>query len=354
MSIFQKLLAKHDIQNQTAKELTEPVSLRIKRSGQVKTTFDRAFYRPGNTHQADLLYLPTDDKGYKYLLVVIDIGSGIMDARPLKVRDGNTVLKEFQDIYKKHKYLNQPKFLHLDNGSEFKSVESYFNSKNVGVHIAATGRHSQVALAERLNQTIGGTIAKLQLNNELVSGESDSNWITYLPDIIKLVNENAKLTKKPLPKQDDSADVKCNGQECELLEIGQLVRPALDYPESIDGKRLHGSFRTGDRRYALKPSKIENILMYPNQPIRYVVEGYTQNTFSKAELLPFTSNKAKLKMTNNLFVVEKLLERKKIKGIVHFLVKWEGYTKKDNTYEPRSELMKTCPELVKDFEKNNK
>ena len=125
MSIFQKLLAKHDIQNQTAKELTEPVSLRIKRSGQVKTTFDRAFYRPGNTHQADLLYLPTDEKGYKYLLVVIDIGSGIMDARPLKVRDGNTVLKAFQDIYIKHKYLNQPKFIQTDNGSEFKSVESY-------------------------------------------------------------------------------------------------------------------------------------------------------------------------------------------------------------------------------------
>jgi hypothetical protein len=91
--------------------------------------------------------------------------------------------------------------------------------------------------------------------------------------------------------------------------------------------------------------------MYPNQPIRYVVEGYKHNTFSKAELLPYTSNKAKLKMTNNMFVVEKLLERTKIKGIIHFLVKWEGYTKKDNTYEPRSELMKTCPDLVKEWEK---
>ena len=352
MGIFEKLLVKHDIQNETAKELTQPVSERIKKSGQVKTTFDRAYYRPGNTHQADLLYLPTDDKGYKYLLVVIDIGSGIMDARPLKVRDGATVLREFQDIYKKHKYLNQPRFIQTDNGSEFKSVETYFNSKNIGVRIAATGRHKQQAVVEALNKSIGGTIAKLQLNNELVSGESDTNWITYLPDIISLVNQHAKETKKPLPKQDDSADVKCNGQECELLEIGSLVRPALDYPQDINGKRLHGTFRTGDRRYSLKPSKIENILMYPNQPIRYVVEGYTHNTFSKAELLPYTSNKAKLKMTNNMFVVEKLLERTKIKGIIHFLVKWEGYTKKDNTYEPRSELMKTCPELVKQFEKN--
>ena len=101
MSIFQKLLQKHDIQNQTANELTQPVSVRIKKSGQVKTTFDRAYYRPGNTHQADLLYLPTDKNGDRYLLVVIDIGSGIMDARALKVRDGATVLKAFQDIYKK-------------------------------------------------------------------------------------------------------------------------------------------------------------------------------------------------------------------------------------------------------------
>ncbi len=46
-----------------------------------------------------------------------------------------------------------------------------------------------------LNKQIGGTITKLQLNNELVTGETDTNWVTYLPDILELVNENADREK---------------------------------------------------------------------------------------------------------------------------------------------------------------
>ena len=40
--------------------------------------------------QADLLYLP-DDNGFKYLLVVVDLGSRLMDAEALKNRDAITV-----------------------------------------------------------------------------------------------------------------------------------------------------------------------------------------------------------------------------------------------------------------------
>ena len=38
---------------------------------------------PGYIYQADLLFLPNDE-GYKYALVVVDIGSGLCDAEPLK------------------------------------------------------------------------------------------------------------------------------------------------------------------------------------------------------------------------------------------------------------------------------
>ena len=31
--------------------------------------------------------------------------------------------------------------------------------------------------------------------------------------------------------------------------------------------------------------------------------------------------------------------KKKIKGRVHYLVKWKGYSDKDNTYEPASRLV---------------
>ena len=47
--------------------------------------------------QADLLYLP-DDKGYKYALVCVDVGSGYIDAEQLKERDATTVLNAYKKI----------------------------------------------------------------------------------------------------------------------------------------------------------------------------------------------------------------------------------------------------------------
>lgn len=41
---------------------------------------------PGMIHQADLLFLP-NDKCHKYALVVVDIGSKLVDAQPLKSKE---------------------------------------------------------------------------------------------------------------------------------------------------------------------------------------------------------------------------------------------------------------------------
>jgi transposase InsO family protein len=361
MGLVNKMLKLHNIHNTLAADITKTVSSRIKESGQVKTTFDKEYYRPGFVHQMDLLFLPKDKNGSLYLLVVIDIGSGAADARTLKDKTGATVLSNLKDIYAKKKYLSLPKRIQADSGSEFENnqFKDYFHQLNVGIRYAATGRHSQQALVENLNKQIGGTIMKLQLNNELVTGETDTNWVTYLPDILELVNENAKALLKARknddgehPKQDDTAPVKCNGNECDLLEIGTMVRPALDYPRNIEGGRLHGRFREGDRRYALVPSKITDVLTFPNQPIRYVVEGYPKNTFSKAELLLYVAPAHPPKLTNEQFIVEEILDKEKVGGLVNYKVKWKGHEVPEWT--GGANLKKDVAELVRIFEKKYK
>src|SRR6185437_6395491 len=54
--------------------------------------------KPNMVHRADLLFLP-DDKGYKYALVVVDIGSRYCDAVPLKTKSNAEVIKAFNTIY---------------------------------------------------------------------------------------------------------------------------------------------------------------------------------------------------------------------------------------------------------------
>jgi hypothetical protein len=62
----------------------------------------------GYQQQADLLYLPTDAFGYKYCLVVVDVGTSKCDAQQLKHKTDIAVKNAFIKLYAR-KILEKPK-----------------------------------------------------------------------------------------------------------------------------------------------------------------------------------------------------------------------------------------------------
>ena len=84
-----------------------------------------------NTHQVDILFLPTDKvnkKNYAYALVVVDVATGNTDAEPLVKQEGwngpipKDVVTAITKIYKRS-YLKVPALLITDSGREFTSDE---------------------------------------------------------------------------------------------------------------------------------------------------------------------------------------------------------------------------------------
>ena len=312
-----------------------------------------------SVHQSDLLFLPKDPNGnYRYALVVVDVATRAMDAEPLKSKQPKEVLAAFRKIYKR-KYLNWPKsFLHVDPGSEFKGiVKEEFNKKGIIVRVGKTGRHRQQALVEKANSYIGRAIMKRQTSEELATGETSREWVKDLPKIVKVINEHMTITPQTKDTEKKVRDKKtgkmkkviveaepsprCKGSSCNLFPVGTKVRVIAEKPiDPSNSKSLTGRFRAGDIRWERPVRKIIQINLHPGQPPTYMVEGIKNVAYTKNQLQQVSGTEQKPQAS----------AQEKKKGLIHYLVKWEGYPASQNTWEPRKTLLADVPTKVAEFE----
>lgn len=322
-------------------------------------------YLPGQIQQADLLFLPNDG-GFKYALVVVDIGSKLTDAEPLKDKKSSNIVAGLKAIYDR-KILQIPQRLEVDAGTEFKgNLSRWLKDNNIILRVAAPFRHRQQAMVERRNQLIGKQLFKRMTEQELLTGEVSVQWTDDLPKVIDVLNRKEKKKKKKKPKN----EYQCSGASCVLLPEGTKVRVALDAPRDVvSGKRLPGRFRDTDIRWGIKPKTIKQVIIQPNQPPLYLVDdgkGSIDHTqaYTKNQLLPVQKNELgpdpssirpiKGPMGEEQYVVQKIVDKKKSKGLVMYLVKWAGYPSSQNTWEYRTDLLKYVPDMVKEFEQTLK
>ena len=306
-------------------------------------------------HQADLLFLPTD-KRFRYLLVVVDAFTKMVDMEALKTKNSGTVLSAMKKIWSR-KYLSKPKMIQVDAGSEFKDAFSkYMSTHKVGIRVAETARHRQQGLVEATNGKISKGINYQMLVEELQTGKQNNKWIHLLPDLREWVNLGKEKNEKLAAVKFDSErkdEPRCMGNDCDILPPGTRVRVALDYPQTAVGnERLIGKFRVGDIRWSKQIMRVVMFFLRPNQPVLYRLSG-------KPNTVAYTRNQLQVvdggkEQVPDTYEIEKLVERKKINNKIHYLVKWKHFKSSTNTWEPRGQLIKDVPDLVKSFEKKIK
>ena len=105
----------------------------------------------------------------------------------------------------------------------------------------------------------------------------------------------------------------------------------------------------GDIRWEIEPRKIRQISLRPNQPPMYLVDGIDNAAYTKNQLQVVSDvEKPPPKEAVKKFIVEKLIDDKKIKNKIHYLVKWKNFTESNNTWEPKDNIPK---EFIDEYKK---
>lgn len=290
--------------------------------------------------QADILYLPTDKKGFKYVLVVIDYKRHIA-LYPLKSLTPREVLKGFKHIYK-NTILKPPAIIQFDNGPEFKNeVTNFFNNKS---HIKRTKpyRSRQNGLVESINFLIG-KITGLYQNSKLIKNKNSLNLTSILPIIEKAYNESQKSKKV----DNKIKYPPCNKEACILLKVGDKVRIPLEHPINPSTGELLPTkkFRSNDIRYSPRVYKIVNVILKPNTPPLYMVNQKYKVAYTRKQLIKVDNENDDdiqediPELPDGVYIIEKFLNKRKHKGLVQFLVKYKDYNDDYNLWQNRKFLI---------------
>ena len=367
-----KVEKKNDKDQELNQLYTKPKVDKFKETPHNKFTELESYY------QADTLYLPDDENGYKYLLVVVDTANGKTDAEPMKTLETREFVEGFKKIFQR---MGTPKYIQTDSGSEFKKhVKKYFKDNKIMVKKTLVGRSRQNGLVEARNKQISRAIFKRQTAEEILTGEIERNWVDDLPYILKYINMNAKDDfKEKLKAVEQEIQPLLKGTymryqtptpkapevevfTTEAYKFGQKVRVQLDKPISTKGDKLHGRFRVTDIRFSPDVYTIDNIIIQDGQPIMYIVKNTKTNevlpvAYTTNQLLPIDKiikPSEDIQSKKSKYIVEKILDKKtdpKDKR-VYFYVKWKNYSEKESTWEPRSNLINEVPDLIKEYDAN--
>jgi hypothetical protein len=265
----------------------------------------------------------------------------------MKDRKANDIVNAFKAIFKR-KILPVPKLLiQTDPGAEFNNVttKNYFDSLHIGYRFGKPGRSRQQAVVEAKNKIIGKALFMRMTANELQTGEKDTDWVEFLPALVRELN---KLTReKPVPKA-PTEPILTN--KTILLEVGQKVRVMLDKPEDVTIGKLMGHFRATDIRWKPEITEISNVIITPGEPPMYQVKGDVKRAYTYNQLQLVDEGQEKpFQFTGAKYVVEKIISKKGKK----YLVKWKGYDDKDNKWEDEATLIKQ-PDIKKMIDEFNK
>ena len=272
------------------------------------------------------------NKGYKYILMIIDVFSKYGWAIALKTKTGIKVARAFSELWKKQ---TPPQKLWTDKGKEFYNKPMKDLMEKYHVQIYSTENEEKSSVVERWNRTIKRIMWKYFTAN------NTKEYINALSEIIDKYNNRYH------------SSIKCSPTVARQPSSYERVRQSLygDYNSndaSVEQQQRHRiRFKVGDRVRIVRkkktfekgftPNWTEELFtidsVKPTQPVTYTLVD------TKRESIRGTFYEEELQKTKQeIYCIEKVVKKRKRNGVEEVYVKWKGYSNEFNSWIPLTDL----------------
>lgn len=261
------------------------------------------------------------NKGYHYILTVIDVLSKYAWAAPLKSKSGKDVADAFSGIIQHDGRC--PKNLQTDRGKEFYNVTMQALLKKHDINHYSTYSIMKASVVERFNRTLKNNMWKLFTLN------GSYRWIDALPRLIMKYNKQKHRTIGMRPV--DVTPAIANKLLKTVYNNIKIAAPAkFKVGDSVRVSKFKTVFDKGyTPNWSTEVFSIDKVQI--TNPVTYLLKDSNGNPVAGG----FYEHELRLTADPNIHLVEKVLRRKNDK----VYVKWLGFDKSHNSWIHKNNIL---------------
>lgn len=264
--------------------------------------------------------------GYTMLLVVVDCYSRFVHVQPLKNKSGPVMLeameKVFEDMRKRYGFICSRMF--TDRGTEFKcwQMQKLFSDNKVQ-HIL-TNNEIKCSMAERMIRTLKGRLYRA------FTARNTNRWVDIIQKLATAINNSVNRSIKRTP-----ASVK-DGDIDESLDTSTPRRKEFKVGDTVRISKVRGVFDKGYLpSWSLELFIVKKVKDASHPPYLFLKDLNGEDIEGS-----FYYPEVQLVRDSGQYKIEKVLQKKMVRGKEMALIKWAGYSDAFNSWIPVKDIVK--------------
>ena len=284
--------------------------------------------------QADLVDMQAFSKhnnGFKYILTVIDIFSKYAWALPIKDKSGGAIKDALAGIFSHRK----PFRLQTDQGKEFTNSQVQRLLKDHDVHFFTSKNEDiKCAVIERFNRTLKSKMFKY------FTAKGTRKYVDVLPELLRAYNNSFHRTIKMKPVEVNTSN------EQKVFKNIYNAKSRRELQKSVANSEALPLEETVRTKYKLKPFDKGYYPLWTDEVFKISKRHF------KGDKPLYTLRNEKNEIQNRryypeeiqvikplLYRVEKILDQRRRRGKIEYLIKWLNYSDSYNSWEPAENVI---------------